>query len=78
MILGINSANQIQGLFKDNDVKTCRIQKVKLIRINDNEFFINGHQNGGMQDLKLKIAKKAIVLIDGNTRFKATHTAAFK
>lgn len=78
LLLGINGANKIQGLFKDNDVKTCRIQKVKLIRINDNEFFINGHQNGGMQDLKIKIAKKAIVLIDGNISFKATRTAAFK
>ncbi len=71
LLLGINRANQIQGMFKDNDVKTCLIQKVKLTRINENEFFINGHQNGGMQDLKIEISKKGLVLIDGILNFKA-------
>jgi len=78
LLLGINKANQIQGMFKDNKVKTCHIQKVKLVHINENEFFINGHQNGGMQDLKIKISKKGLVLIDGNINFKATITGAFK
>jgi CubicO group peptidase (beta-lactamase class C family) len=72
LLLGINSANQIQGMFRDDDVKTSRIQKVKLIRINENDFFINGHQNDGMQDLKIKITEKGLVLIDGNINFKAT------
>ena len=72
LILGINSKNQIQGMFKDNDVKTCLIQKVKLTPINENEFFINGHQNGGMQDLNIKVSEKGLILIDGNINFKAS------
>ncbi|WP_299156944.1 serine hydrolase domain-containing protein [uncultured Tenacibaculum sp.] len=72
LVLGINSVNQIQGMFKDNAVKTCPIQKVKLIAINEHEFFINGHQHNGMQDLKIKIANEELILIDGNTSFKAT------
>lgn len=71
IVLGINTANQIQGMFKDDAVKTSPIQKVKLTPINQNEFFINGHQNGGMQDLKIKISEKGLILIDGKTRFKA-------
>jgi len=78
LLLGINSANQIQGLFKDTDVKTCHIQKVTLTHINNNDFFINGHQNGGMQDLRIITSKKELVLIDGNTRFKALLAASLK
>jgi len=69
LILGINAKNQIQGMFKDNDVKTSPVQKVKLIPINENEFFINGHQNDGMQDLKVTISNAELVLIDGSKRF---------
>jgi hypothetical protein len=69
LILGINAKNQIQGMFKDNDVKTSPIQKVKLIPINENDFFINGHQNDGMQDLKVTISNTELVLIDGSKRF---------
>ncbi len=72
ILLGINRTNQIQGLFKDNDVKTCPIQKVKLTPINENEFFINGHKNNGMQDLKVTISNAGIVLIDGSKRFNGT------
>jgi CubicO group peptidase (beta-lactamase class C family) len=71
-VIGINAANQIQGMFNDDDIRTSDIQKVKLIRINENEFFINGHQNGGMQDLKIKVSEKGLILIDDNTNFKAT------
>ena len=77
IVLGINSANQIQGMFMDDDVKTCPIQKVKLTPINENEFFINGHQNGGMQDLKIKISEKGLILVDGNTKFKAALKTSF-
>jgi CubicO group peptidase (beta-lactamase class C family) len=74
LILGINSKNQIQGMFKDNDVKTCSIQKVKLIPISQNDFFINGHQNDGMQDLKVTISNTQLVLLDGSKNFKAEKT----
>ena len=58
-------------MFKDNDVKTNPVQKVKLIAINENEFFINGYQNDGMQDLKIKVYEKGLILIDDNTNFEA-------
>jgi len=75
-VLGINADNYIQGMFMDDNMKTSTIQKVKLTPINKNEFFINGHQNNGMQDLKIKLSEKGIILIDGNTSFKATIKAA--
>ena len=77
IVLGINTANQIQGMFKDDDVKTCPIQKVKLIPINENEFFINGHQNDGMQDLKIKVSEKGLILIDDSTKFRAAILSSF-
>ncbi len=76
-ILGINSKNQIQGMFMDDAVKTSPIQKVKLIPTNENEFFINGHQNDGMQDLKIKVSEKGLILIDDNTNFKAAMLSSF-
>ncbi|MEH6537607.1 MAG: serine hydrolase [Psychroserpens sp.] len=76
-VIGINSANQIQGMFNDDDIRTSAIQKVKLTPINENEFFINGHQNDGMQDLKIKISEKELVLIDGNMNFKAALKPSF-
>tara|TARA_R110002073_G_scaffold14554_2_gene59356 strand:+ start:38185 stop:39966 length:1782 start_codon:yes stop_codon:yes gene_type:complete len=72
LVLGINSRNQIQGMFGDPAVKTNHINTLKLTPINENEFFINGHQNNGMQDLKIKISNKGLILIDGSTKFKAT------
>jgi len=77
IFLGINAANQIQGMFMDEAVKTCHIEKVKLIPINENEFFINGHQNGGMQDLKVKVSENGLILIDDKTNFKATIISSF-
>ena len=71
IVLGINSANQIQGMFMDDAVKTSPIQKVKLIAINEYEFFINGHQNDGMQDLKIKISENGLTIIDDNINFIA-------
>jgi CubicO group peptidase (beta-lactamase class C family) len=77
IVLGINSANQIQGMFKDNDIRTSDIQNVNLTPINENEFFINGHQNGGMQDLKIKVSEKGLILIDDKTSFKAAIKPSF-
>ena len=71
MILGINSANQIQGMFKDDSVKTNHITTVKLLPVSENEFFINGHQNGGMQDLKITVSDKGLLVTDGSLHFKA-------
>ncbi|MFT4832271.1 MAG: hypothetical protein ACI815_001924 [Psychroserpens sp.] len=39
--------------------------------VNHNEFFINGHQNGGMQDLKIIISNTGLILTDGSINFKA-------
>ncbi|MFT5863806.1 MAG: hypothetical protein ACI828_002474, partial [Flavobacteriales bacterium] len=69
--------NQIQGMFKDNDIRTSTIQNVKLTPLNENEFFINGHQNNGMQDLKIKVLEKGLILIDGNLNFKAALESSF-
>ena len=44
---------------------------MKLIPVGENIFFINGHQNDGMQDLKIKVSKNGIILTDDNTSFKA-------
>jgi len=70
-VLVINAANQIQGMFKDNDIRTSAIQNVKLTPINENEFFVNGHQNDGMQDLRIRISEKGLILTDGSINFKA-------
>ena len=70
-VLGINADHLIQGMFMDDNMKTSAIQKVKLTQINKNEFFINGHHNNGMQDLKITLSDKGLILIDGSTHFKA-------
>lgn len=76
-VLGINAINQIQGMFMDDNMRTSAIQKIKLIQISENEFFINGHQNNGMQDLKIKISDKGLVLIDHNVKYKAGIITSF-
>jgi len=58
-------------MFMDDTIKISTISSVKLIPINENEFFINGHQNGGMQDLRIKVSLKGITIIDGNIEFNA-------
>ena len=70
-VIGINSKNQIQGMFNDDNIRTSTIQKVKLTQVSENEFFINGHQNNGMQDLRIKISEKGLILTDGSINFKA-------
>lgn len=64
-VLGFNSKNQIQGMFMDETIRTSNIQKVKLTQIGLNDFFINGHQYGGMQDLIVTISDKGLILKDG-------------
>mgnify|MGYP001818941196 CR=1 FL=1 len=71
LVLGINATNQIQGMFKDDAVKTSHINTVKLTPLSENEFFINGHQNGGMQDLRITLSNKGLSLTDGSINFKA-------
>ena len=71
-MIGINAASLIQGMFMDDDIKTSVIQKVKLTPISENDFFINGHQNDGMQDLKINVSEKGIILIDGSSSFNAS------
>lgn len=70
MVLSINSNHKIQGMFMDDSVKTSHLSTVKLIPIGDNEYFINGHQNGGMQDLKVIVTDAHLTLIDGSQEFK--------
>jgi hypothetical protein len=71
MVLSINSDHKIQGMFMDDAVKTSHVSKVKLIPIGENTFFINGHQNGGMQDLKITLSKTGLILTDGSMNFSA-------
>lgn len=71
IVLGINSANLIQGMFKDNNVKTSHVTEVTLIPVGENMFFINGHQNGGMQDLKITVSNKELLITDSSLNFRA-------
>ena len=71
IVLSINADHKIQGMFMDDSIKTIHINTAKLIPINKNEFFINGHKNGGMQDLKIIISNKGLILTDGSINFKA-------
>ncbi|MBN2396260.1 MAG: serine hydrolase, partial [Candidatus Atribacteria bacterium] len=71
MVLSINTDHKIQGLFMDDAVKTSHINIVKLVPISEHEFFINGHQNGGMQDLKITVSDTGLILTDGSINFKA-------
>jgi len=72
ILLAINAENKIKGFFNDPAVKRSDVTTVKLIPVGENEFFINGFQNNGMQDLKIKITEKELILIDGALNFKAT------
>lgn len=77
MVLSFNKQNQVQGLFLDDAVKTSHIQKVKLIQTAPNEFFINGYQYGGMQDLRIKVDGSKIILMDKHQQFEAKAKANF-
>jgi CubicO group peptidase (beta-lactamase class C family) len=70
-VLSLNANHHIQGMFMDDSVKTSHINIVKLTPISETEYFINGHQNNGMQDLKIKISTSELILTDGSQNFKA-------
>jgi hypothetical protein len=69
MVLSINSDDKIQGMFMDDAVKKSHISKVVLVPTGANEFFIDGHRNGGMQDLRIIVSDTELTLIDGSKRF---------
>jgi hypothetical protein len=69
--LSLDTDHKIQGMFMDDSVKTNHTTKVKLIPTSENEFFINGHQNGGMQDLRITVSDEGLLLKDGSLNFKA-------
>jgi len=69
--LSLDADHKIQGMFMDDSVKTDHTSTVKLIPTSENEFFINGHQNGGMQDLRITVSDKGLLLKDGSLNFKA-------
>ncbi|MEN2282134.1 serine hydrolase domain-containing protein [Algoriphagus sp. SE2] len=69
MVLSINAEDKIQGMFMDDAVKTSHISKVVLVPTGANEFFIDGHRNGGMQDLRIIVSDTELTLIDGSERF---------
>ena len=77
IVLSFNKEHQIQGLFMDDEVKTSHINKVKLIPIANDEFFIDGYSNGGMQDLKIKLKEDKLFLIDGTQKFEAQAISTF-
>ncbi|MFT4736377.1 MAG: CubicO group peptidase (beta-lactamase class C family) [Cyclobacteriaceae bacterium] len=70
LVISFNAANKIQGMFMDDAVKTSNVSKVVLIPIGDNEFFIDGHRNGGMQDLKIIVSDNELKLIDGSEKLR--------
>lgn len=76
-VIGVNAKNQIQGMFIDDSMRTSSSQKVKLTQISEKEFFINGHQNNGMQDLRINISDKRLVLIDDKITYEAVNTTSF-
>ncbi|MFT6333778.1 MAG: hypothetical protein ACI86M_001041 [Saprospiraceae bacterium] len=55
----------------DDDIRSSDIQKVKLTATNESEYFINGNQNDDIQDLKIKVSDKGVLLIDGCKKIKA-------
>ena len=70
-VLGFNKDDKIQGMFLDDDLKTSTIKKVILTQINQHEFFINGHQHKGMQDMHIKVSQEELIINDNKSQFKA-------
>lgn len=70
-VLGFNKGDKIQGMFLDDDLKTSTIKKVILTQINQHEFFINGHQHKGMQDMHVKVSQEELIINDNKSQFKA-------
>ncbi|MEQ9375541.1 MAG: serine hydrolase domain-containing protein [Imperialibacter sp.] len=77
MVIVVNAANKIQGMFMDDAVKTSHVIKVALVPVGENKFFIDGHRNGGMQDLVIKMTESTLTLSDGSEKFEAKIQAAY-
>lgn len=69
LVISISATDQIQGMFMDDAVRTSHLSKVVLVPTGENEFFIDGHRNGGMQDLKIIVSDTTLTLIDGTIKF---------
>ena len=69
------AAYKIQGMFMDDAVKTSHVTKVALVPVGENKFFIDGHRNGGMQDLIITITESDLTLIDGSEKIKGNIVA---
>lgn len=70
-VIGINSENQIQGMFMDDTMRTSYIENVILTPLSQDEFFINGHRHNGMQDLRIKLSEQGLILIDDHIEYNA-------
>ena len=55
----------------DDAIKTSHVTTVALVPVAENKFFIDGHRNGGMQDLKITLSNKGLILTDGPINFPA-------
>lgn len=71
MVISLNAAHKIQGMFMDDAVKTCHLTRVELLPVGGNEFFIDGHRNGGMQDITLIVSDTELILSDGSKKTSA-------
>lgn len=71
MVLSVNAVHKIQGMFMDDAIKTSHVAKVTLVPVGENKFFIDGHRNDGMQDLKITLSNKGLILTDGPINFPA-------
>lgn len=77
MVIVVNAAHKIQGMFMDDAVKTSHVTKVALVPVGENKFFIDGHRNGGMQDFVIKISDSLLTLSDGSENFEGKIKTAF-
>ena len=77
MVISVNAAHKIQGMFMDDAVKTSHVSRVVLVPVGENKFFIDGHRNGGMQDLIITMTDSYLTFIDGSEKFKGKILTSF-
>ncbi|CAD5254184.1 MULTISPECIES: serine hydrolase [unclassified Imperialibacter] len=77
MVIVVNAEHKIQGMFMDDAVRTSHVTKVALVPVGENKFFIDGHRNGGMQDLVINMTDSLLTLNDGSEKFEAKIQTAF-
>lgn len=75
MVISVNAVHKIQGMFMDDAVKTSHVKRVALVPVGENKFFIDGHRNGGMQDLIIILTDSDLTLIDGSEKIKGNIVA---